>query len=296
MSETTSTAVAEAVTLREVRPGDVKECARICFEAFGGIDDYHRFPRDFPSLEFAEGLMEAFVGSPFNWGVVAEADGRIVGSNFLLESDPIRGVGPISVDPDHQGRGVGRKLMEAVIERGKGPPGTRLLQDSFNMLSLSLYASLGFEEREPVVVMSGKPTSGPVEGIEVRPARESDLDECETLCKKVHGFERTNELRGAMQAFEPFVALRSGRVLAYATTLTFWPMAHGVAETDEDMQALLRGVAAEVDDPLAILVPLRSGLFHWCLAEGLRSLKPMNLMTLGSYQEPRGSWFPSVLY
>jgi hypothetical protein len=51
-----------------------------------------------------------------------------------------------------------------------------------------------------------------------------------------------------------------------------------------------------VEDPLAILVPLRSGLFHWCLAEGLRSLKPMNLMTLGSYQEPRGSWFPSVLY
>jgi GNAT superfamily N-acetyltransferase len=296
MSGTTSTSVVEKVSLREIEPEDVKECARICFEAFGGIDDYHRFPRDFPSLEFAEGLMEAFVGSPFSWGVVAEADGRIVGSNFLLESDPIRGVGPISVDPDHQGRGVGRKLMEAVIERGKGAPGTRLLQDSFNMLSLSLYASLGFEEREPVVVMSGKPTSSPVEGVEVRPLREADLEECEALCKKVHGFERTNELRGAMQAFAPFVALRDGRVSAYATTLTFWPMAHGVAETDEDMQALLRGVAAAVDDPLAILVPLRSGLFHWCLAEGLRSLKPMNLMTLGSYREPQGSWFSSVLY
>jgi GNAT superfamily N-acetyltransferase len=296
MNGTTSTAVAETVTLREIEPEDVKECARICFEAFGGIHDYHRFPRDFPSLEFAEGLMEAFVGSPFSWGVVAEADGRVVGSNFLLESDPIRGVGPISVDPDHQGRGVGRKLMEAVIERGHGAPGTRLLQDSFNLQSLSLYASLGFEEREPVVVMSGKPTSGSVEGIEVRSLREADLDECEALCKKVHGFERTNELRGAMQAFAPFAALRDGRVVAYATTLTFWPMAHGVAETDRDMQALLCGVAAAVDDPLAILVPLRSVLFHWCLAEGLRSLKPMNLMTLGSYQEPQGSWFSSVLY
>jgi GNAT superfamily N-acetyltransferase len=297
MSETSSTAVAEAVTLREVKPEDVEQCARICFEAFGRIDDHHRFPPDFPSVEFAEGMIQAFVGSsPSTWGVVAEVDGRIVGSNFLHEGDPIAGVGPISVDPDHQGGGVGRKLMEAVIERGKGAPGTRLLQDSFNMLSLSLYASLGFEAREPVVVMSGKPTSGPVEGIEVRPLREADLDQCEALCKKVHGFERTNELRGAMHAFAPFVALRDGRVSAYATTLTFWPMAHGVAETDEDMQALLRGVAAAVDDPLAILVPLRSGLFHWCLAERLRSLKPMNLMTLGSYQEPRGSWFPSVLY
>ncbi|MDQ6811620.1 MAG: GNAT family N-acetyltransferase [Actinomycetota bacterium] len=296
MSETTSTAVAEAVTLREVKPEDAKECARICFEAFGGIDDHHRFPRSFPSLEFAEGLMQAFVGSPLTWGVVAERDGRIVGSNFLHEGDPIGGVGPISVDPDHQSGGVGRKLMEAVIERGKGAPGTRLLQDSYNMLSLSLYASLGFEEREPVVRMSGKPANGPVEGIEVRPLREADLDECGTLCKKVHGFERTNELRAAMHAFAPYVALRDGRVSAYSTTLTFWPMAHGVAETDEDMQALLRGVAAAVEDPLAILVPLRSGLFHSCLSEGLRSLKPMNLMTLGSYQEPHGSWFPSVLY
>jgi GNAT superfamily N-acetyltransferase len=296
MGETTPTAVAEAVTLREIEPDDVKECARICFEAFGGIDDHHRFPRDFPSIEFAEGLMQAFVGSPSIWGVLAEVDGRIVGSCFIHEGDPIAGIGPISVDPDQQSSGVGRKLMEAVIERGKEAPGTRLLQDSFNMLSLSLYASLGFEEREPVVMMSGTPTSGPVEGIEVRPLREADLDECEALCKKVHGFERTNELRDAMHAFAPFVAVRDGRVSAYATTLTFWPMAHGVAATDEDMEALMVGAAAAVDDPLAILVPLRSGLFHWCLAEGLRSIKPMNLMTLGAYQEPSGAWFSSVLY
>ena len=32
MSGTTSTPVAETVTLREVEPEDVKECARICFE------------------------------------------------------------------------------------------------------------------------------------------------------------------------------------------------------------------------------------------------------------------------
>jgi GNAT superfamily N-acetyltransferase len=296
MGDTTSTPAADTVTLREMGSEDVEDCARICFEAFGGIDDHHRFPPDFPSVEFTSGLMQAFVGSPSTWGVVAEMKGGIVGSNFLHEGDPIGGVGPISVDPDRQSAGVGRKLMEAVIDRGRGAPGTRLLQDSFNMLSLSLYASLGFEEREPVVVMSGEPASGPVEGIEVRPVGEADLEECEALCKKVHGFERTNELRGAMRAFAPYVALRDGRVSAYATTLTFWPMAHGVAETDEDMQALLRGVAAAVNDPIAILVPLRSGLFHWCLAEGFRSLKPMNLMTLGSYQEPRGTWFPSVLY
>ena len=296
MRQAASTEEAGTVSLREIEPGDIRECARICFEAFGVLADHHRFPRDFPSSEFTQGMMQTFVSSPGTWGVVARLDGRIVGSNFLHEGDPIGGVGPISVDPDQQDGGVGRRLMEAVIERGTSRRGTRLLQDGFNMRSLSLYASLGFQVREPTVVMHGKPASGPVAGIEVRPPREGDVQACEALCRQVHGFERANELRVAMQAFSPFVALRDGGVVAYATALTFWPMAHGVADTDEDMQALVLGAAAALGEPVAMLVPMRSRLFAWCLGEGLRSVKPMNLMTLGFYQEPRGAWFPSVLY
>jgi hypothetical protein len=94
----------------------------------------------------------------------------------------------------------------------------------------------------------------------------------------------------------PFVAVRDGSVVAYASSVTFWPLNHGVAESDDDMQALLLGAAAAVEAPIAFLVPLRSGLFRWSLAEGLRLVKPMNVMALGEYQEPKGSWFPSVLY
>jgi predicted DNA-binding protein (UPF0278 family) len=73
-------------------------------------------------------------------------------------------------------------------------------------------------------------------------------------------------------------------------------MNHGVAESEEDMKALLLGAAAAVEEPPALLVPLRSGLFRWALEEGLRLVKPMNLMALGEYREPQGAWFPSVLY
>ena len=96
--------------------------------------------------------------------------------------------------------------------------------------------------------------------------------------------------------FASFVALRDGRITAYASSVTFWPMNHGVGESDEDMSALMLGAAASVDDPIAFLVPLRSPLFRWSLTEGLRLVKPMNVMALGEYHEPRGSWFPSVLY
>jgi GNAT superfamily N-acetyltransferase len=296
MTPTTTTATAEEVTIREVAPGDAEACAQICFDAFGDIQNHHRFPRDFPVLEAATGLMGTWIPHPSVWGVVAERDGRIVGSNFLDERGPIRGVGPITVDPQGQNAGVGRRLMEAVLERGEGAPGIRLLQDAFHMRSLSLYASLGFDVKESVVVIAGEPSSGPTDDAEVRALEEGDLDECEALCKKVHGFERTNELRDSIQAFKPFVAVRNGRVTAYASSVVFWPMNHGVAESEEDMQALLGGAAAAVNEPIAFLVPLRSGLFRWSLEAGLRLVKPMNLMALGEYQEPRGSWFPSVLY
>jgi predicted N-acetyltransferase YhbS len=295
----TDTVPAEAtgrVTLREAEPGDTEACAQILFDAFGKIHDHHQFPRDFPMLEAAVGLMEVWIPHPSIWGVVAEIDGRIVGSNFLDERDPIRGVGPITVDPECQNSGVGRKLMAAVLERRQGAPGIRLLQDAFHMRSLSLYQSLGFDVKEPVAVMTGKPRSGPDPGVEVRPLEERDLDQCATLCEKVHGFERTNELRDSIRALVPFVAVREGRIAAYASSVTFWPMNHGVAESEGEMKALLRGAAAAVEEPLAFLVPLRTGLFRWGLAEGLRLTKPMNLMALGEYQEPRGSWYPSVLY
>ena len=164
MTDTIPTQAQGEVTLREAEPGDAEACAQILFDAFGSLHDYHRFPRDFPELEAAIGLMQVWIPDPSIWGVVAEMEGRIVGSNFLDERGPIRGVGPITVDPEGQNAGVGRKLMAAVMERGEGAPGIRLLQDAFHMRSLSLYESLGFEVKEPVAVIAGRPRSDPPRG------------------------------------------------------------------------------------------------------------------------------------
>ncbi len=297
--ESTSVGGDRTIELRTSEPADSDECARIVYEAFGGIHDHHRFARDFPTLEAAGQLTNAFILHPSIWGIVAERDGRIVGSNFLDERGPIRGLGPITVDPRAQGASVGRCLMEAALDRGREAAGIRLLQDSFNVGSFALYAALGFEVKEPCTVMSGTPRSGPTDGVEVRALEERDLEECEDLCIRVHGFERTSELRDALHApvLSPLVAVRDGRITAYATTLTFFPAAYGVAETEDDMRALILGALADGEEPASFLLPTRqAGLFRWCLSEGLRVVKPMTYMTIGEYREPDGCWIPSVLY
>ena len=144
------------VIIRPARPEDAEACGRIIYEAFRGIAERHNFRPDFPSADAGVQLAHLLINDPAVFGVVAESGDRVVGSNFLSEWNPVRGVGPITIAPDVQARGVGRRLMEAVIERGRGAAGVRLVQDSFNTASLSLYASLGFEVKEPLALMEGK--------------------------------------------------------------------------------------------------------------------------------------------
>jgi GNAT superfamily N-acetyltransferase len=286
-----------SLILRPVAQADAEPCGRIVFEAFRRFHEHHRFPPDFQSLEEAVQLVGLFAGHPAIHGVVAEQGGRIVGSNFLDERNAIRGVGPITVDPAVQGQAIGRRLMEAVIERGREAEGIRLVQDGFNMRSLALYASLGFDAKEPLALLAGRPHGELPPDAEVRLLRGDDVEPCAALCARVHGIHRSTELRDAMELFSPVVLVREGRIAAYASAPFYWKLNHGVAETEDDMRALLTGAATIGREPLSMLVPVRqASFFRWCLGAGLRAVKPMTLMAIGRYAPPQGCWFPSVLY
>ena len=163
------------IKIRPMREEDAETCGRICYEAFKNLANCHNFPPDLPSPEFGIQLAQGFVANPQIYSIIAEnEDGEIVGSNYLWEYDAIRAVGPVSVDPHKQAKGAGRKLMEAVIERGAGSEGIRLVQDSFNTASMSLYASQGFDVKEPLVMIAGAIKGDVSTGTEVRPIQAED--------------------------------------------------------------------------------------------------------------------------
>ncbi|KAG0632537.1 hypothetical protein HOY80DRAFT_1067986 [Tuber brumale] len=95
------------IELRRGAPDDSVKCGRICFDAFKSLAERHGFPPDFPSPEIASGLLSMLLQHPGFYAVVALGDGEIVGSNFMDERSEIVGIGPISVDPTTQKRGVG---------------------------------------------------------------------------------------------------------------------------------------------------------------------------------------------
>ena len=285
--------------IRPAGSADADACGHICYEAFKVVNERHGFPSPFASAEAASDRVDSVLRHPSFFGVVAESsdDGRIVGFSFLSERDPIRAVGPVAVDPAVQSRGLGRRLMQAVLERARGARGVRPLQDAFNMQSLSLYASLGFEAKELCVALSGVPVGPPLPGWEVRLLTEADLEACEALHERIHGHPRTNELREALSAGLPVAALRGGRIRAYMAVPTIWLANFGVSETEADMQALLLGAARIAETPLSFLLPIRQAtLLRWSLSQSFRTIRPMTLMAIGEYQEPQGSYIPSVLY
>jgi predicted N-acetyltransferase YhbS len=282
------------IQIRPMKPEDVETCGRICYEAFTDISERHNFRTDFPTAQAGIDLMHMLFESP-SFSVVAERDGEVIGSNHLVEYDAIRAVGPITVDPAAQAKGAGRMLMEAVIERGKGSAGIRLVQDAFNTASLSLYASLGFDVKEPLALMEGELKGDLPPGVTVRAIEEQDYEACAELCRKTHGFDRLNELKHMPPFLTSFVAIRDDRLTAYTSAPHFWPLNHAVAETEEDMQSLLLG-AGNLSS-ISFLLPTRqTSLFRWCLNHGMRVIKPLTLMAMGEYHEPRGCYLPSVGY
>jgi hypothetical protein len=283
------------VVIRTAIPEDGPACGQICYDAFSTISAAHGFPCDFPGPEASIGVLSMMFSTPGFYCVVAELDGRIMGSNVLIEQAAIQGVGPITIAPDAQNLGIGRTLMQAVMDRvnRNGAAGARLVQAAYHNRSLSLYTSLGFDIREPLSCMQGRTRERSVPGCIVRAAQFSDESACNALSRRVHGFDRAAELAQAIQQGTARVVERAGSVTGYATDLGFF--GHATAETNVDMQSLL--ASAESFAGPGILVPSRNSvLLRWCLANGLRVVQPMTLMSTGLYNDPAGAWLPSIIF
>jgi predicted N-acetyltransferase YhbS len=285
----------DTVTLREPRPEDAPELGRIVHEAFTAIAERHGFASDFPNLESGVAAISFFMGTPDIHGVVAERDGRVIGSNFLDERSTIAGLGPITVDPAAQDGGAGRLLMDAVLQRAKaeGFAGVRLVQAAYHSRSLALYTKLGFDAREELVTLQGPPIQERIEGYEVRQASEEDLDAINQLCLDAHGHDRAGEVRGAMAQGGVRVVENDGRIVAYTTGIAYF--GHAVSASNEALKALI-AASPEFGGP-GFNLPVRNGdLFRWALDRGLRVVQTMTLMTRGLYNEPRSPYLPSILY
>lgn len=271
-----------------------EELGHICHLAFNALHERHRVPADVPTKEVGHMIIGGVLHRPDYVGVVAVEDGRILGSNFLLLADEVCGVGPITVDPQVQARGVGRMLMQWVIDEARKRRGAdasvRLFQEALNTTSLSLYTRLGFRWRDSAAMMQ----PAPVADTGVRAMTMDDLPEVERLSSRHGGHSRVNDVAQLLKMeFPAFVRERGGRVVAYQIATLF---GHAAGERNEDLLAIASHTASVLPAPMAVvIVPMSQGaLFDAALKAGYRVNKVLSYMSLDRFSPIPGPMMPSI--
>lgn len=131
------TAASEPVTIGALTPADARRCAELEAQLFGGDDPW-------PAAAFNREL-----ASPHNHYVGARAGTTLIGYagiSRLGRTPPFEyEVHTIGVDPAYQGRGTGRRLLDALLDFADG--GVVYLEvRTDNEVAIELYRSVGFEQ------------------------------------------------------------------------------------------------------------------------------------------------------
>jgi GNAT superfamily N-acetyltransferase len=186
--------------VRPLREGDLPAAdhiMRLAFGTFIGLPEPAAFMGD------ASYVRTRWLADP-DAAFVAEVDGELVGSNFATNWGSVGFFGPLTIRPDFWDRGVGKRLMEPVMELF-GKWGTRhagLFTFAHSQKHVGLYQRFGFWPRFLTAIMS-KPV-GRTEGaprwtrFSEAPAGERDevLSACRGLTAAIYeGLDVGHEIR-----------------------------------------------------------------------------------------------------
>src|SRR5436189_4299245 len=100
------------ITVRPLQESDLSgadKIMRLAFGTFIGLPDPMAFMGD------ANYVRTRWIANP-SAAFAAEVNGELVGSNFATNWGSVGFFGPLTIRPDFWDRGVGKRLMESVIE------------------------------------------------------------------------------------------------------------------------------------------------------------------------------------
>ncbi len=288
-------------TLTTVLPEQAEDVGTLVYEAFRDIAERHNFPPPFPSPQLAQ-LIVRLLAQTEGWeSYLVVEDGRPVACNFGDERDDVIGVGPVAVAVDQQGRGLGRRVMEALLAHAEesGFTSVRLVQAAYNMQSFSLYHNLGFNVKDLLANLHGRPGDGEAPSDHVRDYTRADLDACDALHREVLGVGRRHDIEFIANFASPVVVERDGQVAGY---LTRFPgeetyIMHGAARDERALRDLIIGMARAAPGEQVLLMPVtQAETVRWAMQGGFRLVELESYMVRGDYQQPMGAWVPSGFY
>jgi len=211
-------------------------------------------------------------------GFVAEDNGAVIGTALCWKFGADRGtLGLVIVSPDAQGRGIGRRLMELVLEELGG----RITFLHATPAGKPLYEKLGFSDCGSLDQHQGQigsvAAAAPPAGDQLRPLRAADTPKLIELASRASGFDRSATVPALLEFSQGVVLERDGEVLGFSL---FRPFGRGYAigpvvaqrgaNDDQRARALISyWLAQHAGDFVRIDVPGGAGINDWLVSVGL---------------------------
>lgn len=229
-------------------------------------------------------------------GLVAEAGGKLVGTIMAWRfGETMATIGMVIVSSAAQGQGIGRKLMEAMIDQ----LGDRTIVLNATEEGLPLYLKLGFVETGHIYQHQGPAPDVPLTelqpGERVRPKGKADGELAE-LYGKASGMERQALFDALAGDSRTVVLSRDQHPVGFAMLRRFgrgWSIAPVVAPDAAGAKALiLHWLAVKQGRFCRIDITAESGLGDWLEELGLPRVGSVRTMARGPAPVPAP--FPAV--
>ncbi|MET1069789.1 MAG: GNAT family N-acetyltransferase [Pseudomonas prosekii] len=219
-------------------------------------------------------------------GFVALDDERLIGTAFTCPQGDYATIGLVIVSSDYQGKGIGRALMELVLDACQ----TRTPILNATRAGALLYVSQGFVEFGQIAQHQGLahvPALQPLVGAETcRPLRDADKANVLELANAATGMERGTVINEMLGIAKDSIGIeRNGRLCAFAMLrvcgrgLRIGPV---VAENLDQARHLIGVLLAQVPGEFVrIDVPADCGLGDWLETVGLMAVDSVTQMARG---------------
>jgi GNAT superfamily N-acetyltransferase len=125
--------------------------------------------------------------------LVAEAEGNIVATGVGTANGPVGWIGTIFVEPAWRGRGLGRAITQAIIDRLE-LMGCRTLNLVATREGRLLYERMGFDVQTSYRILEAPGTATPASQ-RVRALEPGDLEQVELLDRAATGEDRSHAIR-----------------------------------------------------------------------------------------------------
>lgn len=155
-------------------------------------------------------------------GFVTEEGGAVIGTGLCWKQGDKHGsLGAIIVSPNHQGKGIGRKLMHLVLEE----LGDRCTLLNATTAGQPLYESLGFKATGTIHQHQGTMLVAPpvalAQGESIRPITADDIARLVTLANRATGMSRGDVLKQLACAAEGVALERNGELVGFSMMRRF---------------------------------------------------------------------------